>query len=114
MLSRRAVFINYDQTKLDFKSTAEEDEFHKALGRLVAYNMSSNVQDAVEYVEFFIDSNREIKAAYYYALMANADGRWTNDNLFCNGQRTLQSLQRGPRPFVLGARLRDGKYTFHS
>ena len=114
MLSRRAVFINYDQTKLDFKSTDEEEEFHKVLGRLVAYNMSSNVQDAVEYVEVYVEYDRRMVAKHYYALMANADGRWTNDNLFCNGQRTLQSLQRGPRPFVLGARLRDGKYTFHS
>lgn len=124
---KRLVVIDYNPSNLPtFGTSAEIDEYHRALGRMVAYGLLHEAEeDTVQLVQAALaTAPLEICATYHQPISSQreryADGQpkyigssaERNDN-FLNAVRT-ESLSRG-RPFVMAAILhQDGKWAFHS
>ena len=94
--------------ELKFETNEELDEFHRALGRMVAYGLHNNISEGeskTQVVNLSIDKDKELLGAYFK----------TQDSLFKNHimSDALKEFQEGT-PFVIGGILRDGKYSFHS
>ena len=95
--------------ELKFETNEELDEFHRALGRMVAYGLPNNIDSRegsmTQVVNLSIDKDKEITGAYFPA----------QDSLYREHVMSdaLKEYQEG-RPFVIGGILRDGKYSFHS
>jgi hypothetical protein len=110
---KRVITITYAVEDIKFKTDAEINAFHKALGRMVAYGTSSDEPRNIEYVNMSIDRDREITGAYFPPWKR---GETYEDN---RAQYKLEAsfdeFKTG-RAFVIGAIPRDGgvRYSFHS
>lgn len=125
----RIVNITYMPKKMPmFKSSAEQDEWHRALGRMVAYGMAhevdeNQVYDQLEMVDLNIVDADEIVGAYCKKLPATEAVDKNGWPIYYKGdlakvQETLgtvqnKTLEKG-RPFILGAVKSGDKYGFHS
>lgn len=121
-LHNRIIDLSYFEHHLPtFKTREEIDEWHRALGRLVAYGLQREAQE--ETVQFvYVTLDKDMTSVYYKPLPAyrhDVDG-----SLVLTGSRrqgvddTLDRLRKEAlelgRPFVIGAVLSNGKYGFHS
>lgn len=120
----RVFVLNYSNDSLPkFETAAEIDEYHRALGRMVAYGMAPSDEDTVTLVAAGITQNPlEVCAAYYYPLPAQ---RMENGERWYIGSAsevvgtlidTLAEKSKAlHRPFVMAAvKHNDGKFGFHS
>ena len=120
----RTINLSYFEHHLPtFKTSEEIDEWHRALGRLVAYGLQREAQEeTVQFVHVTLDKDKDMTSVYYKPLPAyrhDVDG-----SLVFTGSRlqrvddTLDTLRKEALelglPFVLGAVLSNGKYGFHS
>ena len=118
---RRVITLTYFDLP-EFKSREEQDEWHRALGRMVAYGLQREAEnDTVQMVNLGLDRGDEISAAYYPALQASEihpefGFRTTAPSrAFDTASEVLTKTCAGHYPFVIGAvKDHDGKYGFHS
>lgn len=118
----RVINIFYNEDKLPtFKTDEELNEWHRALGRLVAYGLQREAEaDTVQLVEITALYHAEMTAIYSRPMAAL--------NVYPNGYTRYlgspsaalhdyvadcRSREEG-RPFVLGAVLHGDKWGFHS
>ena len=124
---KRLVVIDYNPANLPtFRTSAEIDEYHRALGRMLAYGLLREAEeDTVQLVQAaFTTAPLEICATYHQPISSQRerypDGQpkylgssAEHNDAFFNAVRT-ESLNQG-RPFVMAAILhQDGKWAFHS
>ena len=118
---RRVITLTYFDLP-EFKSLEEQDEWHRALGRMVAYGLQREAEnDTVQMVNVGLDRGDEISGAYYPALVASENhpefGFRTTENsrTFDLAADILKRPYMTSHPFVIGAvKDHDGKYGFHS
>lgn len=123
----RIITLTYNDASVPtFETQAEIDEWHRALGRMVAYGLRTAPTDesVIEWVPMAFGTRpTEIDAAYHAPIISQPikyeDGgaRYLGSPAakldgFAN---ELKNLTDGRRPFVMGAVLHgDGKWGFHS
>ena len=120
----RVINIFYNEDKLPtFKTDEELNEWHRALGRLVAYGLQREAEaetDTVQLVEITTLSKDEMTAIYsrpMAALNMHPDGytRYLGSPAAALSYYVADYRRRaGGRPFVLGAVLHGDKWGFHS
>ena len=120
---RRVFILSYFDDKIPkFATLEDQNAFHQALGRMVAYGLQSGAEhDTIQLVSSGITQKPlEIDAAYYRPIQAST----VDEDGFYRGlpvqyeesefRFNLASQSEGT-PFVMGAVLHeDGKWGFHS
>ena len=113
----RVINLTYFEHNLPKHKSAEEvDEWHRALGRAVAYGLQREAEeDTVQFVHITLSKDEEMLSSYYKPMPTTP---YTVSRLISNIDETLSklrgaSLEHG-QPFVTGAVLSNGKYGFHS
>lgn len=111
-LHRRTIDFLYFEDQVPVFSTNEErDEFHRALGRMVAYDLAQDCgQDTIQLVGLML-ARGEILGAYHKKHHPYAPEKL--DQKIRDAMEGLIS----DRPFVMGAVKdsdSDGKFGFHS
>ena len=116
----RVINLTYFEHDLPKHKSAEEvDEWHRALGRAVAYCMQREAEEAtVQFVHITLDRDADMLAVYYkalpaYTMVAGYHGGHLADIDGALGKLKTSSEELG-KPFVIGAVLSNGKYGFHS
>ena len=120
----RVINLSYNGDKLPtFKTDEELNEWHRALGRLVAYGLQREAEaetDTVQLVEITTLSKDEMTAIYsrpMAALNMHPDGytRYLGSLAAALYDYVADCWSReGGRPFVIGAVLHGDKWGFHS
>ena len=116
----RVINLTYFEHNLPKHKSAEEvDEWHRALGRAVAYGLQREAEeDTVQFVHITLDRDADMLAVYYkalpaYTMVAGYHGGHLADIDGALGKLKTSSEELG-KPFVIGAVLSNGKYGFHS
>ena len=108
----RIIRISYDPDDI---KPEHVDVFHQALGRMVAFQMTSDTPRTLEGVNLAIDKNLEITGSYWQTWNFHDHEVYAGHKDYYAMDNALAWLRMG-RAFVMGAVPRDGatNYSFHS
>jgi hypothetical protein len=121
---QRVIVLNYSENDVPtFKTQAEVDAWHQALGRMVAYGLQRDaVDDSTQMVGATLSRNpTEVDFAYWPVALTVRDsyGYAVHTGTKSNVDQSIYQAQllakEVGRPFVMGAVLHsDGKWGYHS
>ena len=119
---QRVFVMNYDEQSLPkFESNAEQDEFYKAVGRMMCYGLHREAEtDRVDLVVGSLNRNPiELCCAYHqwkegFLRYADGSSRYTGSPFDAVSQ--FVDRMKGEWPFVMAAvkSTHDDKFGFHS
>jgi len=121
----RIINLSYfDEDLPKFASNVEQDEWHRALGRMVAYGLYGDwAEDTVQYVNLVLQRSDEIMGVYARPLPTLRKDEGDGQTWYWNSAQELvdcfikdlyEKSQAQGQSFVMGAVKHDGKYGFHS
>jgi len=113
-MNQRMVMLTYFQGEVRFDTQAEQDEFHKAMGRMVMAMLAQPGPEACEFVEVFIQSKSSELLGVFHPPVGLDNEASTQLQAALLQQK--QARVRLPKPFVMGS-VKHGPgepWTFHS